>query len=71
MTKRSQQAVSSTLSAVTQALSRYTKAAVDLHLQYLSHSGNGVETHTVLVTDIPGASAGGNLLLASTVASNA
>ena len=41
-----------------QLLWKYSKDAVELHLQYLSTVEKGAETHSVIVTDIPGTEAG-------------
>ena len=41
-----------------QRLWAYSKDAVVLHLAYLNNSEKGAQTHSVLVTDIPGTAAG-------------
>lgn len=46
-------------SGVSQALWRYSRAAVRLHLMYLSNAERAAESHSILVREIPGTSAGG------------
>lgn len=41
-----------------QRLWKYSKDAVELHLDFLSTAVKGAETHSVIVTDIPGTYAG-------------
>ena len=36
----------------------YSKAAVALHLRFLAHADKGLETHSVVVMDIPGCTDG-------------
>jgi hypothetical protein len=45
-------------SAPLQKLWVYSKDAVELHLAYLNSAEKGAQTHSVMVTDIPGTTAG-------------